>query len=151
MIFNLEKSSNQHISLPTEFGVELYIKREDKILFILRNKKWDLPKGKVDEGETIREAAVREVEEECGIFGSEIINKIPSTFHIYQSPYKESKGEWIFKETFWYEMEYAGANNGQPQIEENITEVKWFAKNELDDVLVNTYRNLKQIISNYIN
>jgi 1-aminocyclopropane-1-carboxylate deaminase len=31
MIFNLEKSINQHISLPTEFGVELYLKREDRI------------------------------------------------------------------------------------------------------------------------
>lgn len=36
-------------------------------LFIYRLGKWDLPKGKVEDNEKMREAAVREVEEECGI------------------------------------------------------------------------------------
>ncbi len=123
--------------------------RNNKLLFIYRNGKWDLPKGKIDAGESSQIAAVREVEEECGISGHKIVKDLPSSFHIYKSPYPESKGRWIFKETMWYEMEYQGNENGIPQEEEGITKVRWFAKNELDEVLENTYGNLKQIINLY--
>lgn len=123
--------------------------RDGEILFILRNGIWDLPKGKVDEGETTPETAIREVEEECGISGMQIVKKLSSTYHIYQSRYKITKEQWIFKETFWYEMKYSGAAKGTPQQEEGITKIKWCARNELDVVLANTYENLKQIINLY--
>jgi 8-oxo-dGTP pyrophosphatase MutT (NUDIX family) len=123
--------------------------KKDKLLFIFRNGKWDLPKGKIDSGETIEETALREVEEECGIGNLQIKKKLPSTYHIYQSPYKKTFGEWIFKETFWFEMNYSGSENGIPQEDEGITEVHWFDRNELDTVLENTYENLKQIIGIY--
>ncbi len=121
--------------------------RKNKILFILRNEKWDLPKGKTDRGETTGQAALREVAEECGITGHEITRQLPSTFHIYKSPYKELHGEWILKETHWFEMSYQGESDGQPEAGENITEIRWFAKNELGEVLENTYENLKSLIS----
>ncbi len=124
--------------------------REKKILFIFRNEKWDLPKGKIDAGETIEETALREVEEECGIKNMEIRKNLPSTFHIYKSPYKKSLGEWIFKETFWFEMNYNGRDSGVPQLEEGITEIRWLATNELDLVMKNTYENLKQIVAFYL-
>ena len=38
-----------------------------KMLFIFRKNKWDLPKGKVDKGETLENGAMREVEEETGV------------------------------------------------------------------------------------
>ncbi len=123
--------------------------RDNKLLFIFRNEKWDLPKGKIEFGESNQEAALREVGEECGISGHKIIKQLPSSFHIYKSPYKKSKGAWIFKETFWYEMEYSGAKNGTPQTEENISEVRWFGNNELDEICENTYENLKEIILFY--
>ncbi|WP_372949203.1 NUDIX hydrolase [Mariniphaga sp.] len=122
---------------------------EDRLLFIFRNGKWDLPKGKIDKNETSAEAALREVSEECGISGQRIEKQLPSTFHIYQSPYAKTKGQWIFKETFWFEMIYNGTDEISPQQEEGITEVRWFRKNELDEVLANTYENLKQIIFLY--
>ena len=125
------------------------LNRDGKLLFIFRNGVWDLPKGKVDEGETTPETAIREVEEECGISGLQIVKKLSSTYHIFQSAYKKTKGQWIFKETFWYEMNYTGAHTGIPQQEEGIAEVRWFAKNELEEVLANTYENLKQIINFY--
>lgn len=123
--------------------------RRNKLLFIFRNKKWDLPKGKIEAGESAQKAAIREVQEECGISNHKITKQLPSTFHIYQSPHKKPKGQWIFKEIFWFEMEYAGEENGVPQKEENITEVKWFAQNELQLPLKNTFASLKSIISNY--
>ena len=123
--------------------------REEKLLFIFRNGKWDLPKGKIDAGESAEEAALREVAEECGINGHQIIKKLPSTFHIYQSPYHDTFGQWILKETHWFEMSYTKPENGTPQTNENITEIRWFEKNGLDDVLANTYENLKPVILIY--
>lgn len=123
--------------------------RKNRLLFIFRNEKWDLPKGKIDEGETAREAAIREVEEECGITGLSIVKRLPPTYHMYQLPYKKNSGKWIFKETFWFEMKYNGEITGTPQLEEGITQLKWSSKKQLDEVWSNTYENLKPIISLY--
>ena len=125
------------------------VRRGDRILFIYRNNVWDLPKGKIDRGETAGEAALREVAEECGIEGHSIVKPLPSTYHIYRSDYKGKEGKWVFKETFWFEMEYYGVGDGRPEEAENITKVKWFAKNELDVVLDKTYPNLVKMISCY--
>ncbi len=133
-------------NVPAAGGVVI---RNDKLLFILRNKIWDLPKGKIDKNESAESAAIREVAEECGISGHQVTQKLPSTFHLFQSPYKDSLGQWILKETFWFEMSYSGKENGTPEVVENITEIKWFAKNELDKVLKNTYSNLKSLILSY--
>lgn len=130
--------------VPAAGGVVI---RDDKLLLIYRNEKWDLPKGKIDTGETPEEAAMREVAEECGINGHSITGKLPSTFHIYQSPWKETAGQWILKETHWFEMNYQGAEDGKPETGENITELGWFARNELNVVLANTHESLKQVIS----
>jgi len=123
--------------------------KNEKMLVIFRNEKWDLPKGKIDRGESTESAALREVQEECGITGHEIAKKMSSTFHIYQSPYKNSQGEWILKETFWFEMNYSGNDNGKPQTEENISEIRWIEKGELNEILSNTYENLKQVFLPY--
>src|SRR5690606_24950553 len=66
-------------------------------LFIKRLGKWDLPKGKVEEGERMREAAVREVAEECSIEIDSLGKKIESTYHVYIL-----RGEFILKKTNWY-------------------------------------------------
>jgi len=123
--------------------------RNSKLLFIFRNEKWDLPKGKIDNGETPEQAAIREIAEECGITGHSIVRQLPPTFHIYQSPYKNDFGQWILKKTFWFEMNYSGTENGTPETGENITEIKWFKREELNEILSNTYENLKEIIKIY--
>ena len=129
--------------LPAAGGV---VRQNERLLFIFRRNKWDLPKGKIDDGENARQAALREVEEECGISGQQIVKPLPSTFHIYPSPKKE---EWIFKETSWFEMSYSGNNPGKPESAEGITEIKWFHESELNEVWENTYENLKEIIRIY--
>ncbi len=121
----------------------------NRLLFIFRDGKWDLPKGKMEKNELAEEAALREVEEETGIVPGRIDRRLPSTFHIYKSPYPDSKGDWIFKETYWFHMSYDGKLTGTPQQEEGITQVKWMAKSELQEVLSNTYENLKQVINLY--
>jgi 8-oxo-dGTP pyrophosphatase MutT (NUDIX family) len=148
--------------IPEEFWKEFFVPafkqvpaaggiviRDEKLLFIFRNGKWDLPKGKIEAGESAEEAALREVAEECGINGHQIIKKLPSSFHIYQSPYPDAFGQWILKKTYWFEMSYTKLKNGTPQTNENITEIRWFARNELELALVNTYENLKPVIAIY--
>ena len=68
---------------------------DNKYLMIFRNGKWDLPKGQLDQNESIKECAIREVEEECGISGLNILNALQDTYHTY-----EIKGRKILKRTY---------------------------------------------------
>ena len=113
----------------------------NEILFIFRKGKWDLPKGKIDAGETADEAAVREVKEECGLENPEIINSLPSTFHTYHE-----EGP-ILKETYWYLMKAADTEL-HPQTEEGITKVEWKNKEAKEEILANTYGSIKDVIEN---
>lgn len=126
------------------------VRRNNSFLFIYRNKKWDLPKGKIDKGESPDEAAIREVQEECGLSGHRIVKPLPITYHIFQSTYPKTKGDWIFKETHWFEMEYNGTQKGIPQLDEDIEQVVWFEKSKLSETLTNTYANLKSLIGLYL-
>ncbi len=121
-----------------------------KLLVIYRNGKWDLPKGKLDKLEPKEKAALREVQEECGITGHSITRELTPTFHIYKSPYKDSFGQWILKKTHWYEMQYSGNFQGNPQLEEDITEIQWLSKSEIEMVLLNTYESLKSVFLSYL-
>ena len=91
-----------------------------RVLWIQRNGKWDLPKGKLEPGERLEEAAVREVEEETGIADLTIVGDV-CTFHTY-----EAGGVVHLKTTFWYPMTHDGdATPGEPQAIEGITDVTW--------------------------
>ena len=103
-------------------------------LFIYRNKKWDLPKGKVEDGEKMKAAALREVEEECGVKIARNGSKLCKTYHVY-----ELGGGIVLKKTNWYDMTVKGQPKLIPQKEEGITKAGWFAKDELDPLLKNTY------------
>ena len=112
-----------------------------KFLFIHRLGKWDLPKGKVDEGESMRKAAVREVQEECGIRVDYLGKKIVSTYHLYIM-----KGELVMKKTNWYEMGVNKVPRLTPQLEEDITEAIWLAADKLDKIRENTYPLIEDIL-----
>ncbi|WP_312751151.1 MULTISPECIES: NUDIX hydrolase [Epilithonimonas] len=122
------------------------INPENKILFIHRLGKWDLPKGKIEKGESREVAAVREVEEECGIFNLELKDFINSTYHIYT----ERDGKKILKTTYWFEMFYAGNETPKPQIEEGINEVGWKNEAEIETVIIpSTFQNIKLILADF--
>ncbi len=111
-------------------------------LFIKRHGLWDIPKGKLKEGEAPTTAAVREVEEECGLVAPEIIFHLTDTWHTY-----EHKGNLVLKKTYWYCMQYD--NSGMelnPQIEEGITEVRFFKADEFDEIKSNTYLSIIDVI-----
>ena len=119
---------------------------EDSFLFIKRLGVWDLPKGKIEKKETPENAAIREVEEECGLTNLQIIKPLDSTFHIYRSPYLPFPKNLVLKETKWFLMKYSGDEIPVPQTEENIEEVRWFAKSEIGTPMSNTYRSLHEFI-----
>jgi len=120
---------------------------DGKFLFIRRFGVWDLPKGKIEEFETPEQAAVREVEEECGIFGLNIIRQLDSTFHIYRSPYHDFPENLVLKETKWFLMHYSGNEIPVPEVEENIEAIRWFALDELDEVYAETYSSLADFLA----
>lgn len=117
---------------------------KNEILFIYRNEKWDLPKGKLEKNELIEECAIREVEEECGISNVKLTDFLMNTYHTYIW-----EGKSVIKPTHWYTMSYAGNEELIPQLEEGITEVKWIKVSELTPVYNNTYQNIIDVLENY--
>ena len=126
------------------------INSESKLLFIRRFGRWDLPKGKIEAGEHVEQAAIREVQEECGLSQVRIKRKLPSTFHLYFSPYITSGNHLVLKETSWFEMVYDGDEEPRPQSTEGISDVRWFSKDKLDEVYSSTYKNLLELLDNYL-
>ena len=117
---------------------------EGKILFIYRLGKWDMPKGKIEKGESMEQAAVREVMEETSLKEIELQSFVNNTLHVY----KERTGERVLKTTYWFLMSYSGVHDPLPQLEEGITEVAWKnTKQILDDVFPNTFKNIRLILT----
>jgi 8-oxo-dGTP pyrophosphatase MutT (NUDIX family) len=130
--------------LPAAGGLVMNEHRE--LLFIKRLGLWDLPKGKIEKKESAEKAAVREVEEECGIEGLNVVRPLDSTFHIYRNPYMKTPNNLVLKETKWFLMNAQNNQRLTPQSEENIEEVRWFAFNELDQVMANTYSSIREFL-----
>ena len=111
---------------------------KNEVLLINRFGKWDLPKGKLEKGETIESCAIREVEEECGISGLQIINELETTYHIYKE-----KNQVILKVTYWFLMKTDVKGILIPQTEEGIETVVFKTKEQITEALKNTYENIK--------
>jgi 8-oxo-dGTP pyrophosphatase MutT (NUDIX family) len=115
-------------------------------LFIFRLNKWDLPKGKIEQGESKKEAAIREVKEECGLSDLTIEKKLPKTYHIFQRD-----GRDTLKITQWYLMKTDFYGTLIPQIEEDITEVVFKNSVNTKKALENTYGNIKLLFNHLQN
>lgn len=121
-------------------GGKVYNKNNE-ILFIYRNDKWDLPKGKAERKESIEETAIREVEEETGVKGLTITKSLPTTYHIFKR-----NGKHRIKVTYWFEMKTNFKGKLLPQEKEGITKVKWLDKNASKKALENSYANIKVLV-----
>ena len=121
---------------------------DGEILFIKRLGKWDLPKGKMEKGDSREESAVREIEEETGLSNVELVRFINTTYHIYI----ERNGDKVLKCTHWFEMNFDGEDTSKPQIEEGITEVAWKNTTQIEDeVFPSTFKNIKLIVKEFWN
>ncbi len=115
----------------------------EEILMIYRLNKWDLPKGKLDKGESWESGAVREVEEECNIKVS-LQSRIGATWHSYSL-----NGKKILKQTVWFAMECMDDSNMKPQITEDIQAVEWKVGEDLQTAMFNTYPSIQYVVERF--
>lgn len=118
----------------------------NELLMIFRRGKWDLPKGKLDEGETLEECAVREVEEETGLRHVQLGKPLGITYHAYFDPYLKKD---VIKESHWYAMTVSGEQQLVPQTAEDIVEITWADDAAINKYLENSYPNIVEIIHTY--
>ena len=118
----------------------MVINENGETLMMYRNKKWDLPKGKIEKDEGVKEGAIREVEEETGVKIRSIIKKLGKTYHTYRL-----KDNWLLKETHWYLMDGYANSELLPQKEEGIEKVGWFMKKDIKSNLKNSYVSIKDV------
>lgn len=119
--------------------------RTGRYLLIRRNDRWDLPKGKVEQGETLFEAAVRESREETGLDVFASPAQVPlKTYHIYNL-----YGGWHLKQTSWFKGYCGLSTEGKPQLEEGITKVAWVTPEEWRQRLSHSYGTMKTIATRW--
>jgi len=136
-----EEKLEKHLrkKLPVvEAGGGLVYNDKKEILFIYRNNKWDLPKGKIESNETPEEAAIREVEEETGVRGLEITRFIQKTYHVFKR-----NGRYKLKITHWFEMHTSYKGPLIPEAQENIKKAKWKNFAKAQRALQSSYENIK--------
>lgn len=114
---------------------------DGKYLFMFRRGVWDLPKGKLDPGETIEHCAMREVMEETGVEGVILEGPLLVTYHTY-----DESGKHILKETHWFRMLAPAPGELVPQTEEQITELRWVDKDGMKELLRNTFPSIKDVV-----
>ncbi|MEX1131852.1 MAG: NUDIX domain-containing protein [Flavobacteriales bacterium] len=114
---------------------------QGRLLAIRRLGKWDLPKGKVEKGEAIDAAALREVQEECGIQELQLLDPLMSTWHTYVR-----NGKQHLKRTEWFLMRSSSKEALVPQVEEDIEEVRWVGLDEAELIKEDTYPSLLPVL-----
>jgi len=114
--------------------------KDDEMLLMFRRGKWDLPKGKLDSGESSRKAAVREVEEETGVVVA-INERIATTWHTYTL-----NGNRILKRTKWYLMTCVNDSRLVPQADEGIEELSWVSRKKAQLLLTNSFSSIRYVV-----
>jgi len=114
---------------------------KNQILMIFRRGKWDLPKGKLDKGETLEVCALREVEEETGLQKVKLLSPLLITYHTYHEGTK-----YILKESHWYTMKVKGEQQLIPQTEEDIHEIKWVTAKEAEQLFPDCFPSVVDVI-----
>ena len=143
---NISKSVEQlkkHLNYIKAAG-GLVVNNKKEILLIKHYNVWDLPKGWIEKNEQETTCALREVNEECGITKHKITNKLTDTFHIYK--YNNSLN---LKHTVWFLMNYNNNEILKPQIEEDISEIKWVKISDLPQYYNNMYLSIIDILQKY--
>lgn len=124
---------------------EVEKEKPTEVLLIYRRGVWDLPKGKIEQGESIEECAQREVAEEVGIRPPQLHSRLEDTYHEYKEDDKE-----IGKTTHWYAMSLSAENeNLKPEKEEGIEKLEWVPLSEATNKV--GYENLRTVLQSFSN
>lgn len=118
----------------------LVINSNNEFLFIHRNGKWDLPKGKMDKNETVEQTAIREVMEETGVEDLSIQKYLGASYHIFD--WKENSK---LKLTHWYIMNSTFEGPLLPEAIEGIERAEWLSQEQAIEALKVSYENIKHL------
>jgi 8-oxo-dGTP pyrophosphatase MutT (NUDIX family) len=118
---------------------------QKELLVFYRRGSWDMPKGKIDPGESPEQAAIREVQEETGLINVSLGDFLAHTYHTY-----EEKGKRILKKTWWYRMQTSDTVL-VPQTEEDIEEIHWVKPKAWLESGVVVYPNIREVIEQGMN
>jgi ADP-ribose pyrophosphatase YjhB (NUDIX family) len=143
-IEKLKKAFFKHFTIIEAAGGIVQNEKKE-LLFIYRLDKWDLPKGKLEKGETLEGCAIREVEEETGVTNITLKKKAGETYHTY-----DAYGKHFLKISHWYYMSCKGKQQLIPQTIENITEIKWIDTKDIKKILLNTYPSIEDTLQKFI-
>lgn len=105
-------------------GVVIY---RDRVL-LLRKKRgyWVLPKGRIESGEEVAAAALREVREESGVRAA-IVRYIGEINYTYKNQWTDH--QWVIKRVCWYLMT-AATSQCRPQTEEGFSSARFVSGEE---------------------
>ncbi|PUZ21733.1 NUDIX hydrolase [Chitinophaga parva] len=123
-------------------GGGLIVNTDGDVLLMFRRGKWDLPKGKLDPGETIEQCAIREVAEETGLLSITLEHKITETYHYYAH-----KDQPLLKHTVWFHMRFTGTELTIPQIEEDIMDIQWIKPENVGKYMQYSYQNIRAVFA----
>lgn len=130
-----------HLTLVIAAGGLVYT-NNNELLLIFRKGKWDLPKGKLDEGEDLEICALREITEETGAGHLTIEKPLHLTYHTYHE-----KGAHILKESHWYLVKATEKSILKPQTEEDITTCEWVPIQKISSYMDNTHASIIDVIN----
>lgn len=128
--------------VPVNAAGGLVSSSDGSVLMILRNGRWDLPKGHHEQGETIEQCALREVAEECAITDLQCKELITTTLHCYNI-----YGQWELKRTYWYAMYCPSKQAPLPQQAEGIVLAQWVAAEDVQQKLCNSYMTIQDVFN----
>ena len=122
----------------------MVINSNNQLLMMLRRGQWDMPKGKLDDGESIEECALREVEEETGLATLSLEQKLQITYHTYKIG-----SQVVIKPSHWYLMKFSGTEIPIPQTEEDITEIRWVNKSQATELLGLMFPSIREMVEKF--
>lgn len=114
---------------------------QNELLLIHRLGKWDLPKGKLDEGETLEACALREISEETGVEGLSVEASLPTTYHTYYQ-----NGKNTLKKSHWYLLGASSKATLVPQTEENIEQCIWVPLSEIQPYIDGAFPSIADVL-----
>lgn len=94
-----------------------------EVALIRSRRRWGLPKGHLEPGESVEQAACREVAEETGLRG-ELVGKLGEITYRFMNKWTEGKPVRVFKRVHFYLIRWADGDVQGHDYE--VDEARWF-------------------------
>ncbi len=111
-----------------------------RALLFWRRGAWDMPKGHLEEGETLEQCALREVQEETGLQHLALGKPICTTYHTYRDA-----EDFVLKESHWFRMTLTAHDEVRVQREEDIETARWCCDSQLQELLKGAYPSIRDV------